>query len=101
MIGRSVLFLWAAAFLLIAHGAHARISDDVIKIGVLTDMAGVPERYIALGMPWPKLTPVQTFCLSGSSWRIVRPSQPSDTTAEGSAVCQMSIERKCDLSGSG
>jgi branched-chain amino acid transport system substrate-binding protein len=41
MIGRSVLFLWAAVFLLIAPGAHARISDDVVKIGVLTDMAGV------------------------------------------------------------
>ena len=48
MIGRSVLFLWTAAFLLIAHGAHARISDDVIKIGVLTDMAGV---YSDIGGP--------------------------------------------------
>ena len=26
-----------------------------------TDIAGVPERYIARGNPVPKLTPVQTF----------------------------------------
>ena len=65
------------------------------------EIAGTPDRYIARGSPWPKLTPVQTLCLPGSSSRMTRPSQPSGIGAVGSAVCQMSIDRKCDLSGFG
>ena len=40
MIGRSVLSLWATAFLLIAHPAIGQISDGVVKIGVMTDLSG-------------------------------------------------------------
>ena len=65
------------------------------------EIAGTPDRYIARGKPWPKLTPVQTFCLPGSSSLMTRPSQPSGIGAVGSAVCQMSIDRKCDRSGFG
>ena len=54
----------------------------------------MPCRYIALGKPVPKLTPVTTFLLSGSISRMVRPSQPSGLISEGCAVCQMSIDLK-------
>ena len=62
--------------------------------GCETDIAGVPDRYIALGIPVPKLTPVHTFCFSGSSSLITLPSHPSAINFSGSAVCQMSIDRK-------
>ena len=66
-----------------------------------TATTGVPGATIARGKPWPNDTPVTTFCLPGSISRIALPSHPSPENFVGSAVCQMSIERKCDRSGSG
>ena len=56
---------------------------------------------MARGRPRPKLTPVSTFSLSGSSSRSTLPSQPSSTSRSGSQVCQMSMPRKCERLESG
>ena len=56
-----------------------------------TDTSGYAK---ALGSPRPKLTVVTGFLPSGSIAFVVFPSQPSDDATAGSAVCQMSIERK-------
>ena len=66
-----------------------------------TAITGVPGATIARGRPWPNDTPVTTLFLPGSSSRMVRPSHPSLENFVGSAVCHISIERKCDRSGSG
>ena len=66
-----------------------------------TDATGTPFTPRARGRPRPKLMPVSTFAAPGSISRITRPSQPSWPTSSGRAVCQMSIERKCDRFGLG
>ena len=49
MIGRSILSLWATAFLLIAHPAIGQISDGVVKIGVMTDLSGPYSDFSGMG----------------------------------------------------
>ena len=59
-----------------------------------TEPTGTPDSESARGSPRPKLTAVTTFSAFGSSSRTTLPSQPSVTTFVGSAVYQMSAERK-------
>ena len=66
-----------------------------------TDATGTPFTPRARGRPRPKFMPVSTFSAPGSISRITLPSQPSWPTSSGRAVCQMSIERKCDRFGLG
>ena len=62
-----------------------------------TDATETPGVTSALGRPCPILTAVTGFSLSGSNSRIALPSHPSVPTLSGSAVCQISIDRKWDL----
>ena len=62
-----------------------------------TEATGTPSHCSTLGRrPRPKFTPVSTFSPPGSISLIVRPSQPSLPIVSGTAVCQTSVERKCE-----
>ena len=66
-----------------------------------TEATGTPSHCSTLGRPRPKFTPVSTFLPPGSISLIVRPSQPSLPIVSGTAVCQTSVERKCERLGLG
>ena len=66
-----------------------------------TEAAETSGKASAQGSPRPKLTAVTGLRPLGSSAATALPSQPSGRKASGVAVCQMSIERKCDRLESG
>jgi uncharacterized protein (DUF1501 family) len=63
---------------------------------IATDATGTPASESARGSPRPKFTALKTISALGSRSRTVLPSQPSVAMVDGSAVYQMSIERKCE-----
>ena len=46
--------------LALAAGAHAQISDGVVKIGILTDMSGPYSSSAARALWWPPTSPLKT-----------------------------------------
>ena len=74
----------------------ARLVSSPYESSSATDATGTPASASARGSPRPKLTAVRTFSAFGSRSRTALPSQPSVAIFSGSAVYQMSIERKCE-----